>query len=280
MWILNVHDMSPDRVCLTNWPRNPHPPPPSACAVLLIVQSACRCRHVGATCLESPRIMQRVLAPWRRSEPSRGGGAVSPCKYQSSHLHPDIYPPPSNEYLKFLTCSPIKAIIQCINPAASSCIVVTKSQLAARGRGGVSKTHREMRDETTTTTPLHLALHTLKLTVNLLFWRFKASINWPSPDQWSCIIHRPSLNAQGEAQLNLARLNNFAEMSRCLQSKVLSNRPAPCLQLEQCYHDIMGHYCCCCCCCCWSAVAAVGFRDPTAWGHICTVICLKLGQFS
>ena len=103
------YDMSPDRVCLTNWPRNP--PPPSAFAVLLIVQCACRCRHVGATCLESPRIMQRVLATWRRGEPSRGGGAVSPCKYQSSHLHPDIYPPPSNEYLKFLTCSPIKAII-------------------------------------------------------------------------------------------------------------------------------------------------------------------------
>ena len=164
--------MSPDRVCLTNWPRNPQPP--SACALLLIVQSACRCRHVGATCLESPRIMQRVLATWRRGEPSRGGGAVSPCKYQSSHLHPDIYPPPSNEYLKFLTCSPIKAIIAVYkyksSIAASSCIVVTKSQLAARGRGGVSKTHsREMRDETTTTTPLHLALHTLKLTVNLLF---------------------------------------------------------------------------------------------------------------
>ena len=152
--------MSPDRVCLTNWPRNPHPPPPSACALLLIVQSACRCRHVGATCLESPRIMQRVLATWQPGEPSRGRGAVSPCKYQSSHLHPDIYPPPSNEYLKFLTCSPIKAIIAVYK--SSSCIVVTKSQLAARGRGGVSKTHREMRDETTTTTtPPCLATLTL-----------------------------------------------------------------------------------------------------------------------
>ena len=51
-----------------------------------------------------PRIMQRVLATWRAQQ-------VSPCKYQSSHLQPDISPPPSNEYLKFLTRSPIKAII-------------------------------------------------------------------------------------------------------------------------------------------------------------------------